>query len=491
LAYNEQEDHFMDVFRARSSRRIGAALAPLLISSSTGLIGCFDRPVDDAPLTQDPVVITEFPVEVNRNLDLLFVIDQSLSMKNEQDALAANFQLLMDQITSDEYGVPNVHIGVISTNLGVGPYSSQAGLEPCGATGDGAILQNTPRPQDGEAEPSCTGPRDHYIVDVQDEDGQRVRNYDGTLAETFSCIARLGTEGCGFEQQLEAMRRALDGSVPENAGFLREDARLAIVFVSDEDDCSVKNLEMFDLTTVALGRPTDFRCLTHGLVCENGAPTDRGEYSGCVAAEDSPYMHDVGGYVSFLRELKKYPDRDILVAGIIGDVKDPLVVGDHASVAGQIGVQQSCFAGEGDADGAFPPVRLRGFFDAFPIQRTGSICSDLAGVLRDIGEFIGPPPEGGCVPSALVDADDQAAGLQADCAVSEVRDPRTAGESEQILRVCDNASDPASSSRLPCYTLNERLEACSATAPYYIDVHYASDAVVPPGTELRVHCVAE
>lgn len=477
----------MDSTRTRIARWAGAGLAVSL----AGMAGCFDRPVDDLPPEPSGEVITEFPVAVNRNLDLLFVIDQSQSMKNEQDALAANFQLLMDQITSSQYGVPNVHIGVISTNLGVGPYSNLSGLTACGVSGDGAILQNTPRPQDGETEATCTGPRDRFIVDVEGEDGQRVRNYDGELAQAFSCVARLGTQGCGFEQQLEAMRRALDGSVPENADFLREDARLAVIFISDEDDCSVRDQEMFDLTKVTLGRPTDFRCQTHGLTCANGAPTDRGEYQGCVPAEDSPYMYDVSEYVTFLRGLKKYPDRDILVAGIIGDAKDPIVIGDHVSVDGEIGVQQSCFSGTGDVDGAFPPVRLRAFFDAFAFQRTGSICSDLADVLRDIGDYIGPPPEGACVPSSLVDLDDTTAGLQPDCVVAEVRDPDTAMETERLLGVCDNESDPASSTKLPCYTLTERVEACSEDAPYWVDVHYASDAVVPPGTELSVRCLAQ
>ncbi|HWN66717.1 MAG TPA: hypothetical protein VNM90_03695, partial [Haliangium sp.] len=220
----------MNAFRARIAPWAAAGLAVSL----AGTAGCFDRPVDDLPPEPSGEVPIKIAAAVNRNLDLLFVIDQSLSMKNEQDALAANFQLLMEQITSAKYGVPNVHIGVISTNLGVGPYSNLGGLGACGETGDGAILQNTPRPLDGETEATCTGPSDRFIIDVEGEDGQRVKNYQGELTETFSCIARLGTQGCGFEQQLEAMRRALDGSVPENEGFLREDARLAVIFVSDE-----------------------------------------------------------------------------------------------------------------------------------------------------------------------------------------------------------------------------------------------------------------
>lgn len=479
----------MIVIRAQNFRLAGAALAVSLV----GMGGCFDREVDDVPLGSEDEIRTEFPVAVNRKLDLLFVVDQSLSMKNEQDALAANFQLLMDQIVSAEYGMPDLHVGVISTNLGVGPYSDLSGLGGCGETGDGAILQNTARPQDGETVPSCTGPSDRYIIDEAGENGTRRTNYDPqqSLAQTFSCVARLGTQGCGFEQQLEAMRRALDGSVPENEGFLREDARLAIVFVSDEDDCSVRDPEMFNLSKVTLGRPTDFRCQMHGLTCELGAPTDRGEYQGCVPAEGSQLMYDVSEYVTFLRELKKYPDSDILVAGIIGDVSDPIVIGDHVSVQGEIGVQQSCFSGDGDTDGAFPPVRLRAFFDSFAFKETGSICSDLSGVLRDIGKFIGPPPEGACVPASLLDQDGSVAGLQADCVVAEIRDPDTAMQTERLLRVCDNQSNPASSRTLPCYTLTERIETCGENTPYFVDVHYAPSDVVPPGTELRVRCLAE
>ena len=475
-----------------SARIAGWARAGLAVSL-IGMAGCFDRPVDDLAPDNLNEIRTEFPVAVNRKLDLLFVIDQSLSMQNEQDALAANFQLLMDQLVSAEYGMPNLHIGVISTNLGVGAYSGLGGLGGCGAEGDGAILQSTPRPEAGETEATCTGPSDRYIIDEAEEDGTRHTNYDQknqSLAQTFSCIARLGTQGCGFEQQLEAMRRALDGSVPENDGFLREDARLAIVFVSDEDDCSVRDYEMFNLNKATIGQPTDFRCQQHGLTCENGAPTDRGEYSGCVPAEGSQYMYDVSEYVTFLRGLKKYPDSDILVAGIIGDVEDPIVVGDHVSVVDEIGVQQSCFSPNGDTDGAFPPVRLQAFFDSFAFKQTGSICSDLSGVLRDIGKFIGPPPEGACVPSSLVDRDDTAAGLQPECVVAEIRDPDTAMQTERLLRVCDNQSDPASSKTLPCYTLTERIGQCGAGTPYFVDIHYAASDVVPTGTELRVRCLA-
>ena len=88
-------------------------------------------------------------------------------------------------------------------------------------------------------------------------------------ANDFACISALGTEGCGFEQQLESVLKALWPKVdpmPEvpgknritflgdpngfgqdgqgdgaNAGFLRNDrgrSLIAVILVSDEEDCS-------------------------------------------------------------------------------------------------------------------------------------------------------------------------------------------------------------------------------------------------------------
>ena len=48
------------------------------------------------------------------------------------------------------------------------------------------------------------------------------------MSSDFACLATLGTGGCGFEQQLKAVRKALtihaDGA---NAGFVRDDSLLA------------------------------------------------------------------------------------------------------------------------------------------------------------------------------------------------------------------------------------------------------------------------
>ncbi|MCU1278936.1 MAG: hypothetical protein JWM53_2482, partial [bacterium] len=56
-----------------------------------------------------------------------------------------------------------------------------------------------------------------------------------TLEQTFTCMAAVGSRGCGFEHPLESVYAALTNRV-ENAGSLRDDALWAVVFVINEDD---------------------------------------------------------------------------------------------------------------------------------------------------------------------------------------------------------------------------------------------------------------
>ena len=70
---------------------------------------------------------------------------------------------------------------------------------------------------------------------------QTVKNYNGDITDAFTCIAALGDQGCGFEGQLKSPRWALDplNSPPGNEGFLRPEAFLAVILITNEDDCSV------------------------------------------------------------------------------------------------------------------------------------------------------------------------------------------------------------------------------------------------------------
>src|SRR5262249_10813203 len=74
--------------------------------------------------------------------------------------------------------------------------------------------------------------------------------------------------GCGYPQPLEALKRALTN--PDNAGFLRQDAMLIVVLVSDGDDCSAPSDSVVFDPLRADYLPFDrLRCTLAGVECGN------------------------------------------------------------------------------------------------------------------------------------------------------------------------------------------------------------------------------
>lgn len=306
-------------------------------------------------------------------IDILFVIDNSGSMNEEQISLSANFSAMVSVLENIEGGLPDLQIGVVSTDVGAGPLV----ISTCVENGDDGRLQNI------AVNGQCSPPSDRYISDRVGIDGvTRLKNYSGTLAETFSCIARLGITGCGFEQPLESMRRALNGSRVENAGFLRNDAYLAVVIISDEDDCSVEDVAMFDANP-ALGPLSSFRCFEFGVSCEPDTPRVAGARSACGTRANSTYTYDVSEYVAFLKGLKLDPSR-VIVAGIIGNTT-PVSVSLNGNSDPRL--DPSCTSAAGSA---VPGVRLQAFLDGFPGRNTSTtICNDdLSGALTIIADLL-------------------------------------------------------------------------------------------------------
>jgi hypothetical protein len=60
------------------------------------------------------------------------------------------------------------------------------------------------------------------------------------LEATFSCLARVGTDGSAFERTMDTLRAATSATLNApgrcNAGFLRDDAILVVTFITDEED---------------------------------------------------------------------------------------------------------------------------------------------------------------------------------------------------------------------------------------------------------------
>lgn len=134
-------------------------------------------------------------------VDVLWVIDNSCSMSQEQVLLADNFDGFMTYFL--ESGL-DYHIGAVSTDMASS--AQQGRLQPGGT-------------------PSA------LYIDPETSDPLGV----------FGDMVLMGTQGATTEQGRDAVYAALeppDGPGGANAGFYRDDAGLAVIVISDEDDQS-------------------------------------------------------------------------------------------------------------------------------------------------------------------------------------------------------------------------------------------------------------
>ncbi|HUJ25843.1 MAG TPA: hypothetical protein VLW85_07490, partial [Myxococcales bacterium] len=167
--------------------------------------------------------------------DILFVIDDSSSMSEEQANLAANLDAFIDTLAASP--VENdFRIGVTDSSItdfnGATKYAggpSQGVPFPAGALV--AVANNSPGKliYDATTYASTAGWGGNRILDKGSP----------TLVADFKNNVRVGISGSGKEQPFRAARLALtDRLADANAGFLRDGARLAVIILSDADDCS-------------------------------------------------------------------------------------------------------------------------------------------------------------------------------------------------------------------------------------------------------------
>jgi hypothetical protein len=402
--------------------------------SGGGSGGASDGPVtSDVGLDAGPgsVSITFPAADVNPEaIDILFMIDNSPSMLPLQQKLLNNFPVLMQTLEAVPKR-PSLHIGVVSSSLGAGQFTTIPG---CPMGGDQGKLQNQPR---GTCTSSGLDPGAFFI---SSDNG--VTNFDPstTIEDVFSCIALLGDQGCGFEHQLASVARALgaDGAPPpaENAGFLRPEALLSIVLVTNEDDCSAPPTSpIFDPSSRFVSDPygplASYRCNEYGHLCNGQRPPRTMAASfppgACHSAEDGVLLR-VADVAARLKALKPDPNR-IVVQAITGP-NDPYVVqltppqlatdpSPWPSIA------HSCQQSSGEF--ADPAIRLFDLVTAFGSHGVFlPICATSFGpAFQVIAESTGDPASG-CLPSPPLDLDPGQPGIQPAC-TAYIDDPASPG----------------------------------------------------------------
>ncbi len=307
-------------------------------------------------------------------VDILIVVDSTADMADERAALAETIddfvRDLRDSVVGD-YGTSlSLHLGFVTADLGAGGHAYPG----CTSGGDGGRLRAVARE-------GCDGVSGTFLRAETSQWGNEVRNFEGEIGAAAACITPVALDGCGFQQPLGAAIQALTGSDPGNVGFLRDDAVLAVLVVTNQDDCSAPSA-FFDPADTTLGPATPLRCAQQGWSCAppiDGLPQLHGECTATAGGAE----RSIADLVGALESLKI--DRSRIVVGTLRGSPAPVAVVD---VDGTSQVAPSC--GAGTARAATPGLRLDAFSAAFPDRATaGLVCQDgyggwLAEVALDI-----------------------------------------------------------------------------------------------------------
>jgi hypothetical protein len=447
-------------FRSRAwrvTRWVGLAAAlPVLWA-------CNSRTLEPPTINPTSTNKNTFQETLNRKIDILFMIDNSSSMETSQANLAANLPSFMNVLKGLPDGLPDLHIGVVSSDMGAGDGS----ITGCAGNGDNGVFHFAPTG-------SCTQTNLQSGATYISAPIGGTPNFTGDITTVFQCIAQLGASGCGFEHQLASVARALGvdgaGAPQENSGFIRPEAYLAIVLITNEDDCSAPiSSVLFDTNTNTnlasqVGPPGNFRCNEFGHLCSlNGAApaapvrlspnpgdlTTMLTYDNCVSSEGMGLLTPVGTFLQQIKSLKTDPANQILVASIQGPVT-PYVEHWKAAPIADTGpwpeIEHSCDMGTqiGFAD---PGVRLQQFVQGFGGNGlVYPICSSNFGpslqtIAQKLSALIGPS----CITGTVA----KRVGTQtADCTVTQITPDGMGGNKQDIIQNCDDTGGAT-----PCWSL--------------------------------------
>lgn len=277
---------------------VGVLLLPWMMT------GCNDYPIQRLVAASYTEVTITRSQSASKSVDILFVIDNSGSMAEEQEKVQRNFEAFINELVNKD--INDYQIGVVTTDMSD---PSQQGR-----------LQGNPKIVNGR-----TMSKDNVV-------------------QAFKRNIVVGTTGTSYEKALDAMRMALSPQMLDkgkpNEGFLRPGAALAVIFVGDEDDCSNNGKIPENEVDSDVCRIPSSKVLLDDkgkpLVGNDGKP-QQGQMENLIP---------VSTYINFLRQL----NRTVLIGGIIGN---PLVYKDEKNKvvvdpAGGCQKDIECFVGSSE-----------------------------------------------------------------------------------------------------------------------------------------------
>jgi len=288
---------------------------------------CLDRPVAVQQSATVKISTVQYMTNKVNKIDLLFMIDNSASMADKQQILAEAVPDLVGRLTNPvcvnsesrewhsspatvsedcpegterEFDpITDIHIGIVTSSLGSQGFPGSN--SPC-------MNDDTNNTRDQQAhlarftlagaDPTYAGKGFLNWDPKQEADPPGEEDVTNLVANFKSLVVGVGEVGCGFEHSLEAWYRFLvdpkpyqeimgapgnfrfpateDGLVggpvivdqkiiDERKAFLRSDSLVAVIMLTDEDDCSA-NIEAgtgyLPMNAGSMMRPSD-ACLTN------------------------------------------------------------------------------------------------------------------------------------------------------------------------------------------------------------------------------------
>jgi hypothetical protein len=329
--------------------RAGLAGLAVAIGGAALTAGCLDRPVAPAVPRTSNIYVDEIRQTAVDKIDLLFMIDNSISMADKQAILADAVPLLVQRLITpicvractkadncspaqEKDGIPtmgnadangqcaqgspefnpikDIHVGVITSSLG--SHGAAGAKDVCVSTEDNdhAHLLGSIRP--GVASYNNTGflkwdvTKPAKYTPAGDNDGPAF------TTKFTEMVKSSGEHGCGYEASLEAWYRFLIDPEPpgtvavpmgasqavvqdvdatvlaQRAAFLRPDSLVAIVMLTDENDCSIvdegygwliaRAAPMYRSTSQCAANPNDKCCQSCAeTAAKDGCPAISGD----------------------------------------------------------------------------------------------------------------------------------------------------------------------------------------------------------------------
>ena len=360
-----------------------AAVAPLLWA-------CNARSLERPALKPESTFGKTFQQTINRNVDLLFLVDDSSSMRLSQDNLRRNFPVFMQRLMEPP-GLPNIHVAVVSSDMGAGDGSVVGVQRHRRSARDLPLHAHDATARHSRPARSISIRGRTFITNIG---GQA--NYTGSLEDTFSCMAALWEGGCGYRAPVcrhpararrrrprRPRRRTRASSAPTPTWSSSSSPTRTTAPRRPAFRCSTS----WSNPNIAsqLGPSSNFRCNEFGHLCDDGSgnavhPSRNAPgndvaatvtYQNCRSNDQEGYLLGVVDTANRIKALKADPSQ-VMVASIQGPatpvhghLEDPTTADTSCGAASCPWpiIAHSCEA----ADGSFadPGVRTGEFVNQF------------------------------------------------------------------------------------------------------------------------------